>query len=548
MSSTTKLPLSAVIFDRTKLGVSDVPVFSDALKRKINTRPEVVHTASLSKGAAHVLSTVCADSVRGQAAEFAQTAEGDTGPSVISITETSDNFKAPLDPTTDNSQTQKDEQIKEILAHVPTTQQVRFSPLTPFVSPYAFLREDPEIFRHHDTTHKLHAYLTAKRQEITVVHTPVITIAPLSATLCAHHTDSVIDTVFIPEIAQGRFAFTEEYLYALRRSVLLLRLRLRDVHGAAPEYTAVASQTLIQTIEQSIKLLERAIATAYQDVRTQMSTGKQWTTSWKTRVAVVRTHEKQSAHPEVLSRLTETIRQTIAAIEVQLKHVLGVGFDLIADLSTLQGIASRVLLTGSIVIMLLTVGPMVILEAQSLKQRLVYSLTPKAEEVIQSPATTTSETPSPTPTAIPVPEKQFQLQIPKIGADMRVIANVDAGNEKEYTQALKKGVAHAAGTNLPGEQSHTKTIFIFGHSTNGEWNISRYNALFYSLKDLVLGDDIRLWFWGTAYDYKVTEKKIVEANDTSFLAPQTDKDQLILQTCWPPGTTWKRLLIFAERK
>ncbi|MCD8484243.1 sortase [Candidatus Woesebacteria bacterium] len=29
------------------------------------------------------------------------------------------------------------------------------------------------------------------------------------------------------------------------------------------------------------------------------------------------------------------------------------------------------------------------------------------------------------------------------------------------------------------------------------------------------------------------------------MAPQTEREQLILQTCYPPGTTWKRLLIIA---
>jgi LPXTG-site transpeptidase (sortase) family protein len=124
---------------------------------------------------------------------------------------------------------------------------------------------------------------------------------------------------------------------------------------------------------------------------------------------------------------------------------------------------------------------------------------------------------------------------------------VDAGDEKSYTAALKEGVAHAAGSNLPGEKdTHNKTVYIFGHSTNGAWNITRYNALFYSLKDLTIGDSITLWFWGKQHDYKVTNMVKVDPSDVSYLQPQTDKDQLILQTCWPPGTTWKRLLVVAE--
>ncbi|KKU23326.1 MAG: SrtC [Microgenomates group bacterium GW2011_GWA1_46_15] len=119
---------------------------------------------------------------------------------------------------------------------------------------------------------------------------------------------------------------------------------------------------------------------------------------------------------------------------------------------------------------------------------------------------------------------------------------------KEYEEALKHGVAHAKGTGLPGDDGGiNKTIVIFSHSTNGSWNITKYNALFYSLKDLKEEDQIQVWFWGKEYWYKVKEKKVIEPNDVSFLKPQMDTEKLILQTCWPPGTISKRLLIVAER-
>lgn len=148
---------------------------------------------------------------------------------------------------------------------------------------------------------------------------------------------------------------------------------------------------------------------------------------------------------------------------------------------------------------------------------------------------------------IPEEYERFQLEIPAIGLNTHVTPNVDTENEDDYTKALKAGVAHAKGTTFPGEKStHTKTTFIFGHSTNGIWNIERYNALFYDIKLLKPGDEVVVWFWGKKHMYKVTEQKVVDTNDVSFLAPQTEKEQLILQTCWPPGTTFKRLLVFAE--
>lgn len=146
--------------------------------------------------------------------------------------------------------------------------------------------------------------------------------------------------------------------------------------------------------------------------------------------------------------------------------------------------------------------------------------------------------------SIPAPiDAGFGIVIPKIGVNSRIVPNVDPNTPKEFAKALKRGVAHAAGSALPGQEG---TVFIFGHSTDYTWNVSRYNAVFYQIKDLEVGDEINLFYNGRRYFYKVTEKRVVAANDTSFLSNQTGSKQLVLQTCWPPGTIKERLLVFAR--
>lgn len=200
---------------------------------------------------------------------------------------------------------------------------------------------------------------------------------------------------------------------------------------------------------------------------------------------------------------------------------------------------------GSLVILLLVTSPLLALELRAVVYRMTapYISFAQRANLIE---------PQPTPTSAPTPppeEQRFHIRIPAIGVDSDVIPNIDAGNPKEYIEALKKGVAHARGTGFPGQDGGiNKNIFIFGHSTNGDWNITRYNALFYNLKDLNPGDEIQVWFWGKEYWYKVVERKIVSADDTSFLAPQQERERLILQTCFPPGTIWKRLIVVAEPK
>ncbi|RJQ36504.1 sortase [Candidatus Microgenomates bacterium] len=143
-------------------------------------------------------------------------------------------------------------------------------------------------------------------------------------------------------------------------------------------------------------------------------------------------------------------------------------------------------------------------------------------------------------------DTDFGILIPKIGANAKVIPNVDPSNEKEFLKVLQKGVAHAKGTVFPGIKGNS---YLFAHSTDNFWDVGRYNAVFYLLKDLVPGDDVVVFFENRRYNYKVVETKVADATDvTSLVDNRTNEEQLILQTCWPPGTTWKRLLVVAKPK
>ncbi len=138
--------------------------------------------------------------------------------------------------------------------------------------------------------------------------------------------------------------------------------------------------------------------------------------------------------------------------------------------------------------------------------------------------------------------QDFSVVIPKIQVNSVVVAQVNTNEKTEYMAALKQGLAHAAGTSLPGQSGDT---YIFGHSTDYEWNISAWNALFYNLKELTVGDKVYVWYQGMPKIYQVTETKILEPNDTSFINSD-GPERLLLQTCYPPGTAAKRLVVFAQ--
>lgn len=141
------------------------------------------------------------------------------------------------------------------------------------------------------------------------------------------------------------------------------------------------------------------------------------------------------------------------------------------------------------------------------------------------------------------PLSYFSLEIPKIEAKAQVTANVNSGDKKEYQSVLKQGVAHAAGTYLPGMGG---SVTLFAHSTDIEANVSWYNAVFYRLDELVKGDEIIVWFLGQKQVYKVIGSRITGPNDVGMFRAEKNGEKLYLVTCTPRGTTKNRLIVEAE--
>lgn len=167
----------------------------------------------------------------------------------------------------------------------------------------------------------------------------------------------------------------------------------------------------------------------------------------------------------------------------------------------------------------------------------------------QSTHTASTAPPDPTPTAAPIVDKRFIVSIPKIAAENEIIKNVDVQSKSAYMEVLGSGkIAHALGSNLPGD-GLGKSIYLFAHSTEQDFSMVRKNSVFYLLDKLENQDTVFLTDMGTNYLYRVYDKKIVSAQDTQYMRySDPNKETLILQTCWPLGTNWKRLLVFAQRQ
>lgn len=154
------------------------------------------------------------------------------------------------------------------------------------------------------------------------------------------------------------------------------------------------------------------------------------------------------------------------------------------------------------------------------------------------------ESPPPPPPDAVVKYEGFHLEIPKININAPIIPDVPGGDKDKdaYFKALEGGVAHFAGTKKPGEGGN---IFIFGHSSFYPWSAGDYKEIFKDLDQLAVGDEILVWYNKKKYKYKVTETKIIKPDDVSVLE-STNFEELVLMTCWPPGTIQKRLVIIAK--
>jgi len=141
-------------------------------------------------------------------------------------------------------------------------------------------------------------------------------------------------------------------------------------------------------------------------------------------------------------------------------------------------------------------------------------------------------------------DRDFGIVIPKINANAKIFANIDPYSEREFLPVLKKGVAHAKGTAFPGEGSN---IYLFAHSTDAFFNFQNYNAVFYLIGKLEKGDEIDIYYRQNLFKYSVTEKMVVATDDVKYLKKE-NQEILTLQTCYPPGTTLKRLIVRARLK
>lgn len=114
-------------------------------------------------------------------------------------------------------------------------------------------------------------------------------------------------------------------------------------------------------------------------------------------------------------------------------------------------------------------------------------------------------------------------------------------SQKQLNDALNQGVIFYPGSALPGQNGE---VVLSGHSSIFPWVKTQYGQVFTLLDKLVPGDIVSMVYDHQQYDYQVTGQEVLNPNQVRI--SDTNRPVLKLTTCWPIGTSAKRLVVYGE--
>lgn len=138
------------------------------------------------------------------------------------------------------------------------------------------------------------------------------------------------------------------------------------------------------------------------------------------------------------------------------------------------------------------------------------------------------------------------LEIPNIGVRAPIVFETSVDPDIIY-QRLEDGVLHYANSPKPGQRG---TALILGHSSAYPWYKGRYGSVFALLGKLTVGDTITVQYEdGKSLTFAVTESLVfnpfTDAERFEALSNAGQTPAIILVSCWPVGTNYRRIAIKA---
>lgn len=170
--------------------------------------------------------------------------------------------------------------------------------------------------------------------------------------------------------------------------------------------------------------------------------------------------------------------------------------------------------------------------------KLSYFASPESTVNTALPATVVDNTAPKPSNVVTVSASDSRIIIPKINVEAPIIF-MESTKNPDILESLKDGVAHLAGTAMPGRIGN---MFITGHSSYYWWSDGKYKQIFALLPQLKTNDLVYIYYKGGEYIYKVTDSIIVKPTQIEVMN-QTLTPTMSLMTCVPIGTNLKRLIV-----
>lgn len=137
-----------------------------------------------------------------------------------------------------------------------------------------------------------------------------------------------------------------------------------------------------------------------------------------------------------------------------------------------------------------------------------------------------------------------EIIIEKLDIRAPIVFNL-ADDEKVIFNNLENGVVNYPGTVKPGEAGLS---LLLGHSSALPWYKGDYGSVFALLGQLKKDDIFYVRYSdGRTFTYKMYDSVIFSplSTDDSYLKLEGDSN-LVLLSCWPVGTSYKRIAIKAK--
>lgn len=139
-----------------------------------------------------------------------------------------------------------------------------------------------------------------------------------------------------------------------------------------------------------------------------------------------------------------------------------------------------------------------------------------------------------------VVENPSRIVITKIGVDA-LIANPNTTSVATLDEYLKMGAVRYPGSGTIGFGN----MFIFAHSTGIKVVNNQAYKTFNGLKDLTVGDMIKVYGESKIYQYKVTSVRLVDSHE-ALVTFDTTGSRLTLSTCNTFGAKTERYVVEAD--